>query len=79
MDVIMNIEEALIQRMRTLPVARQVEVLDFADFLSRKSTASRTRRNPIGLFAGLGVDISTQDIEDTRLELWKCFPRDIEL
>lgn len=77
--MLMNIEETLIQRMRTLPVERQVEVLDFVDFLSRKSTASKPRRNPIGLFAGLGIDISAQDIDDARAEMWQQFPRDIEL
>jgi hypothetical protein len=73
-----NIEEMLIQRMRTLPVERQVEVLDFVDFLSRKSAAHKPRRNPIGLFAGLGVDISAEEIDEARAELWQGFPRDVE-
>lgn len=65
-----NIEEMLIQRTRTLPVERQVEVLDFVDFLSRKSVVYEPRRNPIGLFAGLGVDISAKEIDEARAELW---------
>ena len=65
-----NIEEMLIQRMRTLPVERQAEVLDFVDSLSRRSVVHKPRRNPIGLFAGLGVDISAEEIDQARAELW---------
>lgn len=68
-----NIEETLIQRMRTLPVERQVEVLDFVDFLSRKSAVHKPRRDPIGIFAGLDIDINAEEIDAARAELWVGF------
>ena len=74
-----NLEQTLVRRLRTLPMERQVEVLDFVDFLGQRSTVKKPRRNPIGLFAGLGIDISAQEIDDTRADLWQHFPRDVEL
>jgi hypothetical protein len=79
-DMSSNIEEILLQRLRTLPVERQVEGLDFAEFLGRRIAAGELRRrDPIGMFADLGLDISARDIDDARSELWRDFPRDFEL
>ena len=75
----MGLEATLVQRLRTLPADRQVEVLDFVEFLSRRVYAKTPRRNPIGLFAGLGIEISAQDIADARSEMWGKFPRDFDL
>ena len=72
----MTLETTLVQRLRTLPLDRQVEVLDFVEFLSRREEAKTARRNPIGLFAELGIEISDQDIADARSEMWQNFPRD---
>jgi len=74
-----NLEQTLVQRLRTLSLERQVEVLDFVDFLSQRAAATKTRRNPIGLFAGLGIEIGEPDIDRARNELWARFPRDVEL
>lgn len=74
-----DLEQTLVQRLRNLPLERQVEVLDFVDFLSQRSNAKKPRRNPIGLFADLGIDISAQEIDHMRQELWEHFPRDVEL
>jgi hypothetical protein len=74
-----DLEQTVVQRLRILPIERQIEVLDFIDFLTQRSTSKKPRRNPIGLFAGLGIDMGAQEIDDARAELWKHFPRDVEL
>ena len=75
----MTIEQAVIEKLRVLPVEKQREVLDFVEFLQQKSTLPRQRRSPIGLCADLNVDITEADIAEARREMWGNFPRDIEL
>ena len=47
----MNMEEKVIHTLRMLPPERQAEVLDFAEFLKRRSQTTRELR-PFGLCAG---------------------------
>lgn len=47
----MTIEERLLEAVRTLPLERRAEVLDFAEFLKQK-TPLRQARRPFGLCAG---------------------------
>jgi len=75
----MTIEQAVIEKLRVLPVEKQQEVLDFVEFLQRKSAPPRRRHSPIGLCADLNVDITEADIAEARREMWGNFPRDIEL
>ncbi len=70
------IEEAVIARLRELPLAKQQEVLDFASFLGSNREPPLTSIE--GLWAGRGVDISEDDITALREEMWGNFPRDIE-
>jgi hypothetical protein len=73
------IEKAVLNSLRELPPERQVEVLDFVEFLRRRTAARSILRNPIGLFAHLNIDITEDDIAAARAELWGNFPRDMEL
>jgi hypothetical protein len=75
----MTIEQAVLQNLQRLPAAQKQEVLDFVEFLQAKMTSKHPRRNPIGLFATLGVDVSETDIAQARQELWGNFPRDSAL
>ena len=77
----MTIEQAIVEKLRVLPVEKQREVLDFVEFLQHKSAPKppRCRHNPIGLCADLNVDITEADIAEARREMWGNFPRDIEL
>ncbi|MEZ4711943.1 MAG: DUF2281 domain-containing protein [Caldilineaceae bacterium] len=79
----MTIEQAVLQNLYTLPPEKKQEVLDFVEFLQAKQSTKREghrpRRNPIGLFAELQIQITEQDIAQARQELWGNFPRDIEL
>ena len=74
----MTIEDAVLQNLQTLPFEKKQEVLDFVEFLHRKSVPKQFRRNPIGLFAELKLDITEADIAEARRELWGKFPREID-
>ena len=75
----MTIEQAVVEKLRALPVERQREVLDFVEFLHRKSVPKPPRRSLKGQWADLKIDITEDDIAKVRREMWGTFPRDIEL
>ena len=65
----MSIEQTVMQSLRELPVEKQMEVMDFVEFLRQKQTSKQTRRNPIGMFADLKVSISEEEIDDARRDV----------
>ena len=75
----MTVEESILEKLRALPVEKQLEVLDFAEFLQLKSRLGKARHSPIGLLADLNIDNSEEDIAEARREMWGNFPSDIEL
>jgi predicted signal transduction protein with EAL and GGDEF domain len=73
----MNIEQAVLEKLRQLPVDKQQQLLDFAEFLSQKTTSKMPLRSVRGLCADLKVDITEEDIAQARQEMWGNFPRDL--
>jgi hypothetical protein len=71
---VQSIEEAVVAKLRKLPEEKQREVLDFASFLGTKE--KRPRKSLYGLWKGLGVSISEEDIAEARKEMWGNFPRE---
>jgi len=75
----MSIEESVLHKLRVLPIEKQLEVLDFVEFLETKSASRSSRRSVRGLLADFNIDITAEDIAEARREMWGNFPRDIEL
>ncbi|NDJ22214.1 DUF2281 domain-containing protein [Nostoc sp. B(2019)] len=73
----MNIEQAVLERLRHLPIDKQQQLLDFAEFLYQKTTPKNSLRTVRGLCADLKVDITEEDIAQARQEMWGNFPRDV--
>ncbi len=72
----MNIEQAVLEKMRQLPVDKQQELLNFAEFLDQKNTPKTPLRSVRGLCGDLKIDITEKDIAQARQEMWGNFPRD---
>ncbi|MFS8119550.1 MAG: DUF2281 domain-containing protein, partial [Microcoleus sp.] len=72
----MNLEQAVLDKLRELPPERQQEVLDFAEFLQQKSIVKRPLKSVKGMWAHLDIDITEEDIAQARKEMWKNFPRE---
>lgn len=72
----MTIIESIVEQTKTLPLERQREVLDFAEYLlhKEKSNGKHPRRSLEGMWKG--VDISAEDIDEARREMWGNFPRE---
>ena len=73
----MNLEQAVLDKLRELPSNQQQEVLDFAEFLHQKTMTKRPLKSVKGLWADLKVDITEEDIAQARQEMWGNFPREI--
>ncbi|MDY6806450.1 MAG: DUF2281 domain-containing protein [Cyanobacteriota bacterium] len=71
-----NLEQAVLERLRSLPPNQQQELLDFADLLKQKITFKRPLVDVKGLWANLDMDISEEDISQARQEMWGNFPKD---
>ncbi len=72
----MTIDASLLDKVRMLPPEKQQEVVDFIEFLSRQSAAKGRKPRMKGLCADLGVQISEEDIDEARQEMWRAFPRE---
>ena len=68
--------ERIAEKAKGLPPPQQQELLDFAEFLYQRSVAQRSLQSVRGLCRDLGVDISAEEIDDARRELWGSFPRE---
>lgn len=71
-----TIEAALVARLRALPEAKQQQVLAFASSLAASSLPRPKLKNARGLWKGLGISISAEDIAEARKEMWGNFPRE---
>ena len=72
----MSHEEVLLERFSALPVGRQQELLDFAEFLERKVASRRERRSLKGALSDLNIHITGEDFREARGEMWRKFSRD---
>jgi hypothetical protein len=71
-----NIEQAVLEKLRQLPVEKQQEVLNFAEFLHQKITPKPPLRGVKGLWSSLDIDITEEDIAQARKEMWGNFPEE---
>ena len=70
--------EQIAEKAKRLTPEKQREVLDFLDFLRAREHSTKPRRSAAGILADLNVDVSNEDIEEVRREMWSNFPhRDI--
>ena len=72
----MTVEEVLLEKIRVLPMNRQQEVLDFAEFLEEKEAKPQPRRSLYGLLADTEINLTEKDIAEARKEMWGNFPRE---
>ena len=76
----MTIAETVAKSVKSLPPDKQQAVMDFAEFLKahNRTRPKRTANVLKGLWANLGIDISPEDIQEARREMWGNFPRDVK-
>ncbi|MFB2880258.1 DUF2281 domain-containing protein [Floridanema aerugineum] len=72
----MTLEQCLLTKLKQLPADKQQELLDFAEFLSHKTSSQPPLKTIRGLCADLKVDITAEEIQQARQEMWANFPRE---
>ncbi len=68
--------ELIAEKAKELPPEKQQEALDFLEFLHERQRRKRPLRSLRGLWKDLGPDISAEEIDEARREIWGKFPRD---
>jgi hypothetical protein len=72
----MTLEQEILDALRGLPADKQQEVLDHAKHLRNELGQRRPqRKSGRGLWADLHIELSAEDIDEARREMWKNFPR----
>lgn len=66
----MNLEEAVLENLKILPIAAQQQVLDFSEFLTQKNKSKTKRRILKGALAHLDQTVTDADIAEARREMW---------
>ncbi|HIK12334.1 MAG TPA: DUF2281 domain-containing protein [Oscillatoriaceae cyanobacterium M33_DOE_052] len=66
----MNLEQAVLDKLRTLPPDKQQEVLDFAEFLQQKFIPKQRLKSVKGMWNNLDINITEEDIAQARKEMW---------
>ena len=70
----MTLEQAILDAVRALPAEKQQEVLDHVKHL--RHDTKQPRKSGRGLWADLNIDLSAEEIDEARREMWKDFPGD---
>ena len=71
----MVIDSSILDKVRMLPPEKQQEVADFIEFLRQQSGKLQRKSRLKGLCSDLGVQITEDQIDEMRREVWGNFPR----
>ena len=72
-----NFEKNILESLRSLPLDKKQEVADFIEYL-RNKPFQVAHRGIKGLWKDFPLDITAEDINETRQEIWSSFPREFE-
>ena len=65
-----GLQAAILERLQSLPIDRQLEVQDFVEFLQQKAVPRGPRKSLHGALAHLNIDLSKEEIDALRREMW---------
>ena len=71
----MSLEQAILDAVRALPAEKQQEILSHAARLRDESVKKRPFKSVKGLWADLGISLSSDEIEQNQSDMWRNFPR----
>lgn len=72
----MSLEQAILQEVQALPPEKQREIYEHARRLRAETEKKPPFKSVEGLWAGLGVSLSAEEIDENQREMWKNFPRE---
>lgn len=72
----MSVEQAVVEKLGSLPPPAQRQVLDFVEFLASRRARRKDRRRLKGSCSDLNVELAEDDFASARRDLWAGFPRE---
>lgn len=72
----MSVEQAILEAVRALPADKQQEILNHATRLRDEAAPRKPFKSIKGLWADLGISLSSEEIDANQREMWKNFPRE---
>ncbi len=72
----MTLTEKLIEKVAHLPPERQMEILDFAEFIANKAANDVPLHDPEGMLADIPSNLTLEEFKAARREAWKNAPRE---
>ena len=72
----MTSEEALLEKFKILPPNLKQEAIHFVESLQTKLANKQKRQISLGIGEDLGIEISSEGIDEARKEMWGNFPRE---
>lgn len=72
----MTIQQKINIQIAMLPAEKQKKVLEFIESLAQPSVKKPTK-NLEGALTYLKINLSDEDIDEARAEIWNKFPREI--
>ncbi len=69
----MSLEQAILKEIQALPPEKQREIYEHAKRLRGESAKKPPFKSIEGLWAGLGISLSAEEIEENQHEMWKSF------
>jgi hypothetical protein len=72
----MSLEQAILEAVRALPADKQQEILSHATRLREETPPKKPFKSIKGLWADLGISLSTEEIDENQRDMWKNFPRE---
>jgi hypothetical protein len=73
---LMSLEQAILEAVRALPAEKQQEVLNHAARLRDEGGRKSSFKSVRGLWADLGISLSSEEIEKNQRDMWRNFPRE---
>ena len=72
----MYLEQAILSAIRALPAEKQQEILTHAARLRDACVKKKPFKSVKGLWADLGISLSSGEMEQNQRGMWRNFPRD---
>ena len=70
-------KDLLVEKIQALSLMEQKQVLEFVENLQHKTEKQPVKKSLVGRLAHLGINISKEEIDQARKEVWSNFPREI--
>ena len=70
------ISEEVVNKLRALPLEQQQKVMELVNELTARSLGT-PRKSLKGAMSDLRVDLTEEDFDEVRTQVWTGFPRDV--